>query len=108
VADLVVILQERNERSQWQLGAWLAATLPVEPRFLPLVGETLAKATRKMSGRLVCIVDVVAVGLAGDEYMACMMKVVVPLRCIARPLTRSGRLEKAGFVIVVLEHQVYL
>ena len=72
IADLVVVLQEVDERVRRQVRARLAARLALaERRRLALVGEAFGQARgRDAAQRLVRVVGVVAVRLAGERARA--------------------------------------
>ena len=75
-----MILQEVDEAIQRQLAAAFAPHRAVAvSRGLPLVTEAFGQAASQMPRGIVRVIPVVAVGLARDENMRCMVKIVVPL-----------------------------
>src|SRR5690606_14320315 len=83
VADLVVVLQEVDERRGREMGAGLAARFARERRHLALVGEALREAAREGRRGRVGVGGGVAVGLAGGEHVEGMVRIVVPLRGVS-------------------------
>ena len=80
VSDLIVILQEIDERRGRQMGTRFAAQFAVRKgRRFPLVGKTFGQAATEQFRRLGGVIDVVTVGFAGGENMKYVMNIIVPL-----------------------------
>src|SRR6185437_3844763 len=86
------------------MGARLAARMAFVSGLLALITEPRCQATAKHRMRIVNIVFVVAVPLAGDQGVQAMMDVIIPLRVALLP--GPFRPEEPGLVGAVLEHQV--
>ncbi|VWC50302.1 hypothetical protein BLA6863_07811 [Burkholderia lata] len=103
VADLVVVLQECDERGRRQVRARFAARgAVVQRRRFALVREAFAERAREMAQRRVGVRAVVAVALAGQQHVRAVVEVVVPLR-----VETTGS-EQAGRIALVLEHEVHM
>src|SRR5580704_421218 len=87
VSDLIVILKEGDERGQRQVIGCLAANCAVSvKRRLALVSESLDQAAAQLVERTFGVVRVVSVFLTCDEYVQCVVDIVIPLSGIgSRP-----------------------
>ena len=106
VADLVVVLQEGDERGGRQMGAGLAPGLPsLEGRRFALKRKSLGQGAAELR-HVAVIVAVVAAALAGRRDVQPVVQVVGPLRVVPARLARGVELEPARLVGVVLEHEM--
>src|SRR6185437_2073877 len=109
IADLVVVLQEREESRRGQRGARLAARGIVAPwRAFALIGKPLGKTTSETPHRGVDVVRVITVTLAGQYVMHDVVEIVVPLRRVVSRTSIAIACEAPRFVVVVFEHEVNL
>lgn len=103
VADLIVVLQERDERARRQVRARFAARCAaVQRRRLALIRETFAEHAREVADRRVGIRAVVARLLARQQHVHAVVEIVVPLRVEAA----AG--EQARGVAFVFEHEMHV
>ncbi len=106
VADLVVILQELDERGDGERAGGRAPRPSTARRALALVREALGEAASEGRGRRM-VVRVVARPLAGQEPVGGVVEIVVPLGPVRRR-TLAARLEPARVVVVVLQHEMHV
>ena len=109
VADLVVVLEEADERRGRQVGRRLAARRAARVgRRLALIGETLGQGAPQPCRRIVGEIGIVAGALAGERHVQRVMQIVVPLR-LEQPAAEYWILsQQCGSVPLVLDDQVNL
>ena len=105
VADLIVVLEERDERGQRKVGAGLPARRAPIRRVLALKAESLGEAARQHADG-VLIVDVVAAPVARDGHVQRVVDVVVPLGGVEAAAVWAA--EVARLVPVVLQDEVHV
>ena len=100
VADLVMVLQKRDENGRRQMGRRLAARMAVAMfGGLALIGETGGEGAPELLDRALGVIAVISPRLAGQQNMQRVMQIVIPLRrIIAR--------EPPRLVAVVFEDQM--
>src|SRR5665213_1300299 len=99
VSDLIVVLQEVDERGRRKGRARLAAQRPAAMlRGFALEGEPLGERAPEQPRRRAREVAIVPVGLVGRQDMERVVRVVVPLRVVGG--------QELGSVRVVLEHEM--
>src|SRR5205807_1930497 len=79
VADLIVVLEEVDERARRQVGGALPPRPAEVARYLALVDEALCEAASEQGVRVPGIVGVVRLALTGQQHVQTVMRVVVPL-----------------------------
>src|SRR5690606_7417814 len=99
IAGLVVILQKVDERERRQVLTGFAARLAADRRALTLKHESFRETSPELFDWALGKVGVVAFMFAGDQDVSGVMKVIVPLQ-------DARAAQSAGFVAMVLEHDV--
>src|SRR5579872_6252654 len=80
IADLVVILHKVHERSGRQMRTGLTPRRPCMLRNLALVDKALGETAAQLGKRLRGEVEVITIGLARQDRVEAMVRVVIPLR----------------------------
>src|SRR5690606_2196650 len=102
IADLVVVLQEVDEGGGGKAGRGLAAWLAAKMfRRFALVAVALSKAAREQRRRVLCIVLVVALVLAGQKHVGGVVKIVVPLAVVERCLAVLAHMQRGNVAVVL-------
>src|SRR5208282_443399 len=83
VSDLIMILEEGDKRAGRQALGCLTAGFAVSVKgSLALVSESFNQTTAQLVERMFGVVRVVSILLTRDQYVQCMVDIVVPLGCI--------------------------
>src|SRR5262249_44117686 len=105
IADLVVVLRERNKGRRRQVGRRGAARDPTVRAHLALIDKALRKGPRNLADAVFRVVAIVAADITARGDVDGVVEVVVPLGGErARPSVLMP-LEPARLVAVVLENQ---
>ena len=100
VSDLIVILQKEHEGGRRKIRARRAARLAVTMlRRLALIDEAFRQAPGELAGRIVDVIDIIALVLSGEQNVQHVMGIVVPLGV-------EIAAQVACDIAVVLEHEM--
>ena len=107
VADLIVVLQEIDERGRGQGAGRFAAPAAVAMRGrFALIRKARCQDPRQTRAGVGRIILVIARALAGQEHVPGVVIVVVPLRAILSARRVDAGIEQAHAVVVVFQHQM--
>src|ERR1700733_4378914 len=109
IANLIVILQERDKR-RWRqasgrLTTFFATTIE---RGFALIGKSLNQATAQPIERAIDIVGIVTVLFAGYDHMQSVVDVIIPLRVVCARLAPLRPTKITRLVAIILEDQMNL
>ena len=80
VSDLIMILKEGDERAERQALGWLTTGCAVSVNgSLALVSESFDQTTAQLVERMFGVVRVVSILFTRNQYVQCMVDIVVPL-----------------------------
>src|SRR6202042_1878760 len=83
ISYLIVILEERDKCSRRQAFRRFATSFAISvKRHFALICESPNQATAQLLDRASCIVGIITILFAGDQYVQGVMDIVIPLRIV--------------------------